>query len=1262
MAEIAVSVASRVSEYVVLPITRPVHYLCYYKSNLENLKKEVWKLNAERERLQHSIEAARRNGEEISRDVEYWLIAVEEFIHEALVVTEENELLSNRCRKGWCSNLKKRYRFSRKAERMLEVVIELLAEGRFTKVSYRTIQEEPWLQSKNNYMVFESRMSTLDNILSTLCSTDVNIIGVYGIAGIGKTSLVKQVALRANADKLFDVVIFVEVSETPDIKMIQGVIADNLGLKFQEESSSGRAARLYERLNREKNILLILDNIWGILDLESIGIPCGDNHSGCKILLSARSIQVLCEMDSKMNFSVDILNEEEAWILFKKIAGDFVEQHDLHSMAIDIAGDCGGVPIAIVTIARGLRNKGVDEWTNVFRDLKTARIQYTYDSLKSEELKKTFLLLSMMGHTYDASIGDLLKCGMSLDLFQNTDTMEEARTYAAKLVQKLKDYALLLGTPNSERFSMDNLVREVARSIALRDRHMFSVTDDFVLSDWEDKYRLENGIAVSFLDIRQLPKELEFPQLRFFYMKPSDPFLEIPEFFFAGMPELRVLHLIEMDLLTQPTSLHFLLNLQTLCLDQCKLGDVVVIGELKKLEILSFRSSDIEMLPNEIGRLTRLRLLDLSHCSKLKVISPNVFSNLTRLEELYMGNTSIQWEDERKLLHLSHSSKLKVIPPDAISTLTQPEELRIGNTSIQWEVERRNTSLYELMLLHHLTTLELHVREAGLMPEDLFFKKLERYKIVIGDCNWYEKYETARTLKLKLNTSIHFKEGFLMRLKGIENLCLDEMPGIRNVLSELDRNGFPELKHLEVQNNSYFLNIVESMQSVSCDVFPLLESLFISNLINLEKICDGPLKIMDFHRLRILEVQKCDKLKNILSFSAAESLLQLQEIKVTYCKNMEEIFAIVSKEGGNNEMIDKVQANQLRSMTLEYLPKLTSFCSRAKTPSLLQRRPSLLQRRQKAADARAKGIILEEEIDIPTLLFNENVMFPNLEALRLSAINVEKIWHNQFQAMCSWAPKLITLDHSRLCLRRFCSGNSIEFPSLKELEIENCPELESSIFSNKVELPSLEKIIKVLTSDLSCYITKEGQFDIPTQLPLFLIEKGFVIFEELELSGKAITMITWQDMVPESFFGFLHSLVLNDDKSTVLAFDIIQRFHNLKKLCLNHGSYKEIFSYVDAEEHVRRPLQIKHLVLNGLNELKEIWKQDSEAHLEFRNLEILEVRSCFSLSNLMPSSASFLNLKSLEVWGCEGLTNLVTSAIAKTWCNLRNWKYLTAKG
>ena len=49
------------------------------------------------------------------------------------------------------------------------------------------------------------------------------------------------------------------------------------------------------------------------------------------------------------------------------------------------------------------------------------------------------------------------------------------------------------------------------------------------------------------------------------------------------------------------------------------MGDIAIIAELKKLEILSLVDSDIEWLPTEISQLTHLRLLDLSHSSKLKV-------------------------------------------------------------------------------------------------------------------------------------------------------------------------------------------------------------------------------------------------------------------------------------------------------------------------------------------------------------------------------------------------------------------------------------------------------------------------------------------------------------------------------------------------------------------------------------------------------------------------------------------------------------------
>ena len=46
--------------------------------------------------------------------------------------------------------------------------------------------------------------------------------------------------------------------------------------------------------------------------------------------------------------------------------------------------------------------------------------------------------------------------------------------------------------------------------------------------------------------------------------------------------------------------------------------ETAIIGELKNLEILSLFKSELTELLREIGLLTRLRLLDLRNCTKLK--------------------------------------------------------------------------------------------------------------------------------------------------------------------------------------------------------------------------------------------------------------------------------------------------------------------------------------------------------------------------------------------------------------------------------------------------------------------------------------------------------------------------------------------------------------------------------------------------------------------------------------------------------------------
>ena len=101
-------------------------------------------------------------------------------------------------------------------------------------------------------------------------------------------------------------------------------------------------------------------------------------------------------------------------------------------------------------------------------------------------------------------------------------------------------------------------------------------------------------------------------------------------------------------------------------------------------------------------------------------------------------------------------------------------------------------------------------------------------------------------------------------------------------------------------------------------VFPLLESLSLHNLINLEKICYSPLVTKSFCNLNKIKVRNCDKLKNIFSLSIAKGLPQLEVLEVIAFKNMEGIFVVGREDDvNNNEVIDIIEFGQLHSLTLK---------------------------------------------------------------------------------------------------------------------------------------------------------------------------------------------------------------------------------------------------------------------------------------------------------------------------------------------------------
>ncbi|KAJ0010907.1 hypothetical protein Pint_34698 [Pistacia integerrima] len=175
----------------------------------------------------------------------------------------------------------------KKASKKVEAVTEFLQEKKtFNRVSLPTTHEDNIRLKNKDYEEFQSRSSTLNHVLNAVEDAEVGIIGVYGMGGIGKTTLVKEVGQQAK--KKLDELVFVEVSDKPDTKNIQDELANQLGLEFETEAE--RASKLCARLKTDKKILVILDNIWEELNLEALGIPCGNDRGGCKVLLTQEII------------------------------------------------------------------------------------------------------------------------------------------------------------------------------------------------------------------------------------------------------------------------------------------------------------------------------------------------------------------------------------------------------------------------------------------------------------------------------------------------------------------------------------------------------------------------------------------------------------------------------------------------------------------------------------------------------------------------------------------------------------------------------------------------------------------------------------------------------------------------------------------------------------------------------------------------------------------------------------------------------------
>jgi len=898
------SIIAMLAELMVEPVGRLFRYMFCFNNFVEEFKERKENLALARDGLQKEVEAAERNAEEIKKDVKKWLEDANNEIEGAKPL--ENEIGKNGKCFTWCPNCMRQFKLSKALAKKSETFTKL-GERKFTKVAdERPPQHIEFLTSKE-FTPSKSSEEALEQIMEALKDDNVNMIGLYGMGGVGKTTLVKEVGRRAKELQLFPEVLMATVSQNQNVTDIQDRMADKLCLDIKEKSKEGRADRLWQRLKQVEKMLIILDDVWKHIDLKEIGIPFGDDHRGCKILLTTRRRDICSYMVCQKNVFLGLFSEKEAWDLFRINAGLDDGDSTLNRVARDVARECHGLPIALVTMGRALRDESAVKWKRVSKQLKNSQfpdmeqieeknayacLKLSYDYLKSKETKLCFLLCCLFPEDYNIPVEDLTRYAVGYGLHQDGEPIEDAREQVHVAIQDLKACCLLLGTETEEHVRVHDLVRDVAIQIASSKEYGFMVLEKWPMSI--ESFEACTTISLMGNKLTELPEGLECPQLKVLMLE-LDYGLYVPQRFFEGMKEIEVLSLEGGCLSLQ--SLELSTKLQSLVLIRCQCKDLIWLRKLQRLKILVFKwCLSIEELPDEIGELKELRLLDVTGCQRLRRIPVNLIGRLKKLEELLIGHRSFDGWD--------------VVGCDSTGGM--------------------NASLTELNSLSQLAVLSLRIPKVECIPRDFVFPdSLRKYDIILGNANEYSRmfrdpYPTSTRLKLD-GTSLNaktFEQLFLHKLEFVKvRYCGD----VFTLFPAKLRQGLKNLKEVVIDScksleEVFELGEADEGSSEEKELLSSLTKLELRRLPEVKCIWKGPTRHVSLQSLNFLRLNSLDKLTFIFTASLAQSLPQLQTLEIGDC---DELKYIIREEDGEREMIPESPCfPELKTLDISYCDKL----------------------------------------------------------------------------------------------------------------------------------------------------------------------------------------------------------------------------------------------------------------------------------------------------------------------------------------------------
>ncbi|KAL9381671.1 hypothetical protein Peur_024706 [Populus x canadensis] len=1122
---------------------------------------------------------------------------------------------------------------------------------------------------------FEEHKKTISSLLMR---NEVSSIGIYGMGGVGKTTLVTHIYNQLLERPDTDHVYWVTVSQDTSINRLQTSLARRIGLDLSSEDEElHRAAALKEELKKKQKWVLILDDLWKAFDLQKLGVP--DQVEGCKLILTTRSEKVCQYMKTQHTIKVQPISEREAWTLFtERLGHDITFSPEVERIAEDIVRECAGLPLGIITMAGSMR--GVDEpheWRNTLKKLKESKckemedevfrlLRFSYDQLNDLALQQCLLYCALYPEDNmierEELIGYLIDEGIIEEMRSWQAAFDEGHTMLDKLEKVCLLERACYGDHNTS-VKMHDLIRDMAHQILQTNSPVMVGDDGGGLPD-VDMWK-ENLVRVYLKDcyFEEIPASHSpgCPNLSTLLLCYNEGLRNIADSFFTQLHGLKVLDLSRTCITELPDSVSELVSLTALLLKECRdlrhVPSLEKLGVLKRLDLSGTWA--LKTMPQGMQCLSNLRYLRMNGCDEMEFPSGilpmlshlQVFILEEEIDDDYvpvtvkgkevgclreLENLVCHFEGQSDFVeYLNSRDKTRSLSTYRIFIGPLDEDYYneitdYGGSKTVWLGNLCNNGDGDFQVMFPNDIQELFIYKCSCDVSSRIEHSIELEFIHIEDCNSMESLISSSWF-CPSPTPFPSYNGVFSSLKEFNCFGCSSMkklfplvllPNLVN-LEMITVRGCEKMEEIIVGTRSD----EESSSNSTEFKLPKLRYLGLEDLPELKRICSAKL-ICD--SLREIEVRNCNSME-ILVPSSWICLVNLEKITVKRCEKMEEIIGGTRSDEENSSSSTEFKLPKLRSLALFNLPELKRICS-AKfiCDSLQQIKVSYCDNME--------SLVPSSWICLVNLAWITVERCKKMKEIIGGTRSDEESSSNSTEFKL---PKLRSLALFNLPeLKRIC-GAKLMCDSLRQMEVRNCNSMESLVPSSCICLVNLEKITVVECEKMKEIIggtrsdeessSSSTEFKLPKSRSLALedllelkrICSAKLICDSLQ-QIKVRNCNNMESLVPSSW-----TSLVNLEKITVIG---------CKKMKEIIGGTKSDEESSSSSTEFKLP-KLTELKLSLLPELKKI----CSAKLICDSLQQMEVKICDSMEILVPSSwICLLNLEKIIVVGCQKMEEIIS--------------------